>query len=61
MRICEQHQLLSEDRLENRMRFEDPETFAEPWETVVTYRRQPGARIAEDVCLDRIGPGLPPI
>jgi hypothetical protein len=55
--MTETYRLLDGDRLENRIRFEDAATFAAPWETVVTYRRQPGARIREDVCLDRIGRG----
>jgi hypothetical protein len=59
--MTETYRLLDDDVLEIRMRFEDPEIFSEPWETVVTYRRQPGARIAEDVCLDRIKQGLPAI
>ena len=59
--MTETYRLLSGDRIENRMRFEDAATFAAPWETVVTYRRQPGARIREDVCLDRIRQGQPAI
>jgi hypothetical protein len=59
--MTERYRLLDDDVLENRMRFEDPETFSEPWETVVTYRRQPGARLQEDVCLDRIKQGEPAI
>jgi hypothetical protein len=57
--MTERYRLLGDGRLENRMRFEDPETFAEPWETVVIYRRLADARIAEDVCLDRIKQGMP--
>jgi len=59
--MTERYRLVSDDVLENRIRFEDPATFAEPWETVVTYRRQPGARLQEDVCLDRIRQGEPAI
>jgi hypothetical protein len=59
--MTETFRLLDADRLENRIRFEDAATFAGPWETVVTYRRQAGARIREDVCLDRIGRGEPAI
>jgi hypothetical protein len=59
--MTERYRLLDDDVLENRMRFEDPVVFSAPWETVVTYRRQPGARLAEDVCLDRIRQGLPAI
>lgn len=49
------------DTLENHIRFEDPLTFSAPWETRLTYSRQQGARLQEDVCLDRIKQGLPPI
>jgi len=59
--MTERYRLLSEDRLENRISFEDEETFSAPWETVVTYRRQRGQRIREDVCLDRIRQGQPAI
>ena len=59
--MTERYRLLSDDVLENRMRFEDPATFSEPWEAVVTYRRQAGARLQEDVCLDRIKRGEPAI
>jgi hypothetical protein len=59
--MTERYRLLGDDVLENRIRFDDPETFAAPWETVVTYRRLDGARIQEDVCLDRIKQGQPAI
>ena len=55
--LTEHIQLRGADVLEDRIRVEDPATFTQPWETVVTYRRQPGARIHEDVCLDRIKAG----
>jgi len=58
--MTEHLRLVDADTLENRIRFEDPNTFSRPWETVVTYRRQPG-RLQEDVCLDRIKQGQPPI
>lgn len=59
LKVTERLRLRSANVLENRIRFEDPETFEEPWETVVTYRRQPHARIQEDVCLDRLRAGEP--
>lgn len=52
--ITERLRLRSADVLENRLRIEDPEAFTQPWETVVTYRRQQQEDIREDVCLDRI-------
>jgi hypothetical protein len=59
--MTEHLRLRDDNTLENRIRFEDPLTFSRPWETVVTYHRQAGARLKEDVCLDRIKQGLPPI
>lgn len=59
--MTEHLHLLDANTLENRIRFEDPQTFATPWETVVTYRRQVGKQLQEDVCLDRIKQGLPAI
>lgn len=59
--MTETLRLVDADTLENRIRFEDPLTFTAPWETLVTYQRQQGARLKEDVCLDRIKQGLPPI
>ena len=61
LKLTETFRLRSPDVLEDRIRFEDPETFTRPWETVVTYRRKPGTRIHEDVCLDRIQTGEPAV
>jgi hypothetical protein len=61
MTLTERLRLRSPNVLENRMRIEDPATYAEPWEAVVTYRRQKDAGIEEDVCLDRIKQGKPAI
>lgn len=55
LKITERLRLLADGTLESRMRFEDPETFRAPWETVVTYRRLPkGTELSEDICLDRL-------
>lgn len=59
--MTETLRLIDADTLENHIRFDDPLTFSAPWETKVTYKRQHGARLKEDVCLDRIKQGLPPI
>lgn len=40
--------------LEERITYKDPNTFSKPWDTVVTYSKVPGARIAEDICLERL-------
>jgi hypothetical protein len=55
--MTERLRLLDTNTLENRIRFEDPQTYSQAWETVVIYRRQQGERLQEDVCLDRIKQG----
>lgn len=59
--MTETLRMIDADTLENHIRFEDPLTFSAPWETTLTYKRQVGARLQEDVCLDRIKQGLSPI
>lgn len=60
LKITERLRLKSADVLENRLRMEDANTFTQPWETIVTYRRQ-SQDIHEDVCLDRIKTGQPAV
>lgn len=60
LKVTERIRLKDADTLEDRITIEDPEYFVRPWETVVTYRRQPMAVIPEDVCLDRLL-GPPPL
>jgi len=54
MKTTERIRLVSADTLENRIRIEDPEYFTKPWETVVTYQRQPDEAFPERVCLDSL-------
>lgn len=54
LKVTERFRLLDPDTLEDRITIEDPEYFTRPWEAVVTYKRQPDAIFAEDVCLDRL-------
>jgi hypothetical protein len=54
MKTTERIRLVSADTLENRIRIEDPEYFTKPWETVVTYKRQPDEAFPESVCLDSL-------
>jgi hypothetical protein len=61
LKLTERLSLRSRDVLEDRIRIDDPATFTRPWETVVTYRRQPHTVIQEDVCLDRIKAGAPAV
>jgi hypothetical protein len=57
--ITERLRVLPDGRLENRMTFEDPDTFTAPWETVLTFHRDPAARVTDDVCPDRLASGEP--
>jgi hypothetical protein len=61
LKVTERLRLASPDVLEDRVRLEDPVTFTQPWETMVSYRRQHDAIIQEDVCLDRIKTGAPAV
>jgi hypothetical protein len=54
LKVTERYRLIDANTLENRITIEDPEFFTRPWDGVVTYKRQPDAIFAEDVCLDRL-------
>lgn len=54
LQVTERYRLIDVDTLEGRITIEDPAYFTRPWDAVVTYKRQPDAIFAEDVCLDRI-------
>jgi hypothetical protein len=41
------------DRLIGRFHIEDDQTFTKPWDTVLTFKRVPGTRIQEDICVER--------
>ena len=59
MKLTERMRLKDADTLEVRVTIEDLEFFTRPWETAVTYKRQPDAGFPEDVCLERIEAGQP--
>jgi hypothetical protein len=54
MKTVERIRLRDPDTLENRITIEDPEYFTKPWQTVVTYKRQPDEIFPESVCLDSL-------
>jgi hypothetical protein len=54
LKLTERIRLRGADVLEDRIRIEDPETFARAWETVVTYRRVADEAFPENVCLDSL-------
>lgn len=59
MVLVERLRVLPDGRLEDRITVEDPGTFTQPWETVLTFHRDAAARVTDDVCLDRISAGEP--
>jgi len=59
LKLTERIRLAGADTLEDRITIEDSASFSRPWETVLTYKRQPSAAFPEDVCLDRLEAGEP--
>jgi len=53
LKVTERYRLIDRNTLEDRITIEDPGYFTRPWDAVVTYKRQPDAIFAEDICLDR--------
>lgn len=54
LELTERYRLKNPNTLEQRIVFTDPKTFSSPWESLITYKRLPGAQIAEDFCLERL-------
>lgn len=57
--LTERLRVLPDGRLENRITIDDPEHYTQPWETALTFHRDPAARVADDVCPDRLARGEP--
>jgi hypothetical protein len=57
--LTERLRVLPDGRLEDRITIDDPETFSQPWETVLGFHRDATARVADDVCPDRLARGEP--
>lgn len=53
LQLTERLRLKDRNTLEYRVTITDPVTFTQPWEAVLTYKRQPNAPFAEDLCLER--------
>jgi hypothetical protein len=61
LQLLERLQLKDWNTLEDRITITDPQMFERPWDTVITYRREPDAVFPEDVCLDRKAAGQLPL
>jgi hypothetical protein len=57
LKLIERLRVLPNGRLEDRIIIDDPENFTQPWETVLTFHRDGAARVADDVCPDRMARG----
>lgn len=57
--LTERLRVLSDGRLEDRITVEDPGTFTQAWDTVLTFHRDARSRVADDVCPDRLAAGEP--
>jgi len=53
LKLTERIRLKDANTLEYRATIVDPATFTRPWDAVLTYKRQPNAPLAEDLCLER--------
>lgn len=61
LRLVEKYQLLDPSRIKVSITVTDPDTFTAPWETQLTYKKQPGLRLREDPCAEKLWhPGAPP-
>lgn len=52
--VVERYELTSPDTLRVKLRLTDPETFTAPWNTELTYKRQPNLRFKEDACAEKL-------
>jgi hypothetical protein len=53
LQLTERVRLKDANTLEYRATIADPATFTKAWDAVLTYKRQPDAPLAEDLCLER--------
>ena len=57
--VTERLRVLPDGRLEDRITIDDPENYTQRWDTVLTFHRDASARVADDVCPDRMAGGEP--
>jgi len=57
--VTERLRVLADGRLEDRITIDDPENYTQSWDTVLTFHRDASARVADDVCPDRMAGGEP--
>jgi hypothetical protein len=52
--VEERYQLVDPNTLRVKITLTDPDTFTAPWDTQLTYKRQPNLRFREDVCAEKL-------
>ena len=52
--VTERYELASPERLRVTITLTDPKTFTAPWQMQLNYKRQPGARMKEDPCAEKL-------
>ena len=57
--LTERLRVLPDGRLEDRITINDPESYTQTWDTVLTFHRDASARVTDDVCPDRMAGGEP--
>jgi hypothetical protein len=61
LKLTERIRLRDKDTLEDRITIADANMFTRPWDTVISYQRQPDQPFPEDVCLNRRDAGQSPL
>ena len=54
LKVTERYELVDPLHLRVTVTVTDPETFTTPWDMQVTYKRQPGLRLKEDACAEKL-------
>ena len=52
--VVERYELADPSTLRVKLTLTDPETFTTPWDTQLTYKRQPNLRFKEDACAEKL-------
>jgi len=53
LEVTEHIRKTADDTLQDLMTIHDPKMYAKDWSTTLTFKRQPGRRLAEYVCTDK--------
>jgi hypothetical protein len=54
LRTKERYELLDPEHLRVTVTVTDPETFTAPWDLQLTFKRQPGRRLQENACSEKL-------